>query len=187
MSASQARALRELAAPIAARHDCDLEDVRIRQAGKRRLVRIVVDHADGALTLDLVAAISRDLSRALDDSDVLGSSAYVLEVTSPGVDRPLREPRHWQRAAGRLVRVTRHSGEPVEGRLVSANDTEVVLDEDGTPTVIALADVARAVVQVEFTRVDEADLDGDPGDDDADDDGTPTGTGTTEDSTPEEG
>ena len=159
MSASQAQALRELAAPIAAHHDCDLEDVRIRQAGKRRLVRIVVDHTDGALTLDLVAAISRDLSRALDDSDLLGNSAYVLEVTSPGVDRPLREPRHWQRAVGRIVRVTRRSGEPVEGRLVTATDTEAVLDVDGTPTAIALADVARAVVQVEFTRVDEADLD----------------------------
>ena len=184
MSASQAQALRELAAPIAARHDCDLEDVRIRQAGKRRLVRIVVDHADGALTLDLVAAISRDLSRALDDSDVLGNSAYVLEVTSPGVERPLREPRHWQRAIGRIVRVTRHSGEPVEGRLVTASDTEVVLDVDGTPTAIALADVARAVVQVEFTRVDEADLEVDSGHDTGDD-GMPGGAAPH--STPEEG
>jgi ribosome maturation factor RimP len=159
MSASQAKALRSLAEPIVAGLDCDLEDVVIRQAGKRRLVRIVVDHHSGGLTLDLVASISREIARVLDDSTVLGNSAYVLEVTSPGVDRPLTLPRHWTRAVSRLVRVTPRSGDTIEGRVLSADETQAVLDVDGAETPVAYADVARAVVQVEFTRIDEPDID----------------------------
>jgi ribosome maturation factor RimP len=158
MSASQAKALRSLAEPIVAGLDCDLEDVVIRQAGKRRLVRVVVDHHAGGLTLDLVASISREISRVLDDSTVLGSSAYVLEVTSPGVDRPLRLPRHWSRAVGRLVHVTSRTGAVTEGRVLRADQTHAVLDVDGTETTVAYADVARAVVQVEFARLEEVEL-----------------------------
>ena len=171
MSASQAKALRSLAEPIVAGLDCDLEDVVIRQAGKRRLVRVVVDHHSGGLTLDLVASISREISRVLDESTVLGNSPFVLEVTSPGVDRPLRLPRHWSRAVGRLVLVTPTVGEPIEGRVLQAGDTDAVLDVEGTETTVRYADVARAVVQVEFTRIEEVELDEpDPeGDDDTTD------------------
>lgn len=157
MSASQTKALRSMAEPIVAGHDCELEDVIIRRAGKRRLVRLVVDHAAG-LSLDLVAAISRDLSRALDDSTVLGDAPYVLEVSSPGVDRPLREPRHWDRAVGRIVRVTRSVGPPIEGRVLSRAQGQAVLDLDGRPVTIDLAEVTRATVQVEFSRMADAQL-----------------------------
>ncbi len=173
MSASQAKALRVLAEPIVEGLDCDLEDVVIRQAGKRRLVRIVVDHRSGGLTLDLVASISREISRVLDDSSVLGNSAFVLEVTSPGVDRPLRLPRHWRRAVGRVVQVTPTAGETVEGRVLSADESEALLDVDGLPTTVRYSDVARAVVQVEFTRIEEVELDElDPDAQDGDDTGT---------------
>ena len=158
MSASQAKALRSLAEPIVTGLDCDLEDVVIRQAGKRRLVRIVVDHHSGGLTLDLVANISREISRELDDSTVLGNAPFVLEVTSPGVDRPLRLPRHWRRAVGRLVQVAPKTGEVLEGRVLSADETHAILDVDDSETTVAYADVARAVVQVEFTRIEEAEL-----------------------------
>ena len=157
MSAAQTSALRALAEPIVQGLECDLEAVSIRQAGKRRLVRIVVDH-DGGLPLDLVAHISRELSRALDDSDVLGQGAYVLEVTSPGVDRPLTAPRHWSRAVGRLVAVTLRSGEKLTGRVRSADASAAVLDVDATAATLPYAEVARAVVQVELNRVDEVDL-----------------------------
>jgi ribosome maturation factor RimP len=198
MSASQAKALRSLAEPIVAGLDCDLEDVVIRQAGKRRLVRIVVDHRSGGLTLDLVASISREIARVLDDSTVLGNSPYVLEVTSPGVDRPLTLPRHWVRAIGRLVQVTPRAGDAIVGRVLGADDSQALLDVDGTQTTVAYADLARAVVQVEFTRIDEVELadedlsdaeDSDAEDsDDADEDlreGTTPATGATTD--PEEG
>jgi ribosome maturation factor RimP len=168
MSASQAKALRSLAEPIVAGLDCDLEDVVIRQAGKRRLVRIVVDHHTGGLTLDLVADISREISRVLEDSTVLGNSPYVLEVTSPGVDRPLTLPRHWSRAVGRLVQVTPKSGDAIVGRVLSADQSQAVLEIDGTDTTVAYAEVARAVVQVEFTRIEEVELDETDADPDTD-------------------
>lgn len=166
MSAARARALQTLVEPIVAQLGCDLEQVVIRQAGSRRLVRVVVDH-DAGLSLDLVAEVSRAISRALDDSDVLGQSAYVLEVTSPGVDRPLGLPRHWRRSIGRLVLVTPVTGEPFVGRVLEAGDVSARLDVDGRVLEVRLDSVARAVVQVEFTRVDEVDLgpddDEDPG------------------------
>ena len=83
----------------------DLESVRVSVAGRRRLLRVVVD-SDHGVSLDDAADVSRDVSAALlDATDVIGDVPYTLEVSSPGVDRPLTEPRHWRRAAGRLVRV----------------------------------------------------------------------------------
>jgi ribosome maturation factor RimP len=158
MSAAQARAVRALAAPIVEGLGCDLEDVVIRQAGRRRLVRVVVDH-DGGLPLDLVAEISRVLSRALDEDDPFGQAPYVLEVTSPGVDRPLTLPRHWRRATGRLVEARLQDGSLVEGRLLDAGKAAVVLDVAGHDRVLAYEQVARATVQVEFTRIDDVELD----------------------------
>lgn len=197
MSASQAKALRSLAEPIVSSLDCDLEDVVIRQAGKRRLVRIVVDHHSGGLTLDLVASISREISRELDDSTVLGNAPFVLEVTSPGVDRPLRLPRHWRRAVGRLVQVTPRTGAVLEGRVLSADETHAILDVDGSETTVAYASVARAVVQVEFTRLEDVELeDTELEDEDAEADGegadatgadTTDTTGRATDTDPEEG
>ncbi len=104
-----------------------------------------------------MASISRAVSQALDDSDVLGNAPFVLEVTSPGVDRPLRLPRHWQRAEGRIVRVSGKSGDTREGRLVEVGTDEVSLDLEGVVTTIALADIVRAVVQVEFSHHEDAD------------------------------
>ncbi len=164
MSAARARALWSLIDPIVSAADCDLEDVVVRQAGKRRLVRIVVDH-DGGLPLDLVAELSREISRALDDADVLGEAPYVLEVTSPGVDRPLTQARHWRRAVGRLVLVTPRTGEPFEGRVVAAGLEAATLDVGGRSRVVAYAEGRRAVVQVEFRQLEDADLGG-PDEDD---------------------
>src|SRR3954465_1150761 len=110
-SAAQAREhLLDLLGPVVAGAGYDLEDVAVSAAGRRSLVRVTVD-ADGGIDLDAVAVISRLVSDAPDaDATPTGSpralaNAYVLEVSSPGVDRPLTEPRHWRRATGRLVRV----------------------------------------------------------------------------------
>lgn len=179
MSAHQVRAVRSLAEPLIAALDCDLEEVVVRQAGRRRVVRIIVDH-DGGLPLDLVARISREVSHALDDSDVMGQAPYVLEVSSPGVDRPLSRPRHWVRAVGRLVDVTLQTGGQVQGRVRSAGPDSAVLDVAGRSTTVGYADVARAVVQVEFTRIDDVDLDEDTGQPSGDGTGQPAGEGTGE-------
>lgn len=150
-------ALTRVVAPIVAAAGLDLEGVEVRQAGRRSLVRVVVD-ADGGVSLDAVAAVSGPVSDALDECGILGDTPYTLEVTSPGVDRPLTEPRHWRRAAGRLVAVTRTDGSTVTGRVVapdsepdaSADVFTIVLDVAGTPTTIDPAEVATARVQVEF-------------------------------------
>ena len=93
-----------VAEPVVHALGMDLESVKVTTAGRRRLLRMVVD-SDGGVSLDDAALASRELSVKLDASDVMGDMPYTLEVSSPGVDRPLTEPRHWQRAVGRLVRV----------------------------------------------------------------------------------
>ncbi|GLZ11147.1 hypothetical protein Acsp04_13820 [Actinomadura sp. NBRC 104425] len=119
--------LTRVLAPAVADAGFDLEEVDVRPAGRRRLVRVVVD-ADGGVSLDDVAELSRRASDLLDEHDVMGTGPYVLEVTSPGVDRPLTEPRHWRRARGRLVVAPLTAGGRIEGRVVSADDEAVVID-----------------------------------------------------------
>ena len=102
----------------------DLESVKVVAAGRRRLLRVVVD-ADRRPSLDDIAELSRSLSKELDDSGAMGEAAYTLEVSSPGVDRPLTETRHWRRARGRLVRVPLAPGArgypgTIEGRVITA-------------------------------------------------------------------
>src|SRR5712691_5477483 len=88
--------------PAVAAMGMDLESVRITSAGRRRRLRIVVD-ADGGVSLDDIAQVSREVSATLDRAAAMGETTYTLEVSSPGVDRPLTEPKHWRRAAGRMV------------------------------------------------------------------------------------
>jgi ribosome maturation factor RimP len=134
----------------------DLEDVSVAAAGRRSVVRVVVDK-DGGVTLDDIAEVSRAVSDVLDLPEVEGllAGAYTLEVTSPGVDRPLTEPRHWRRNVTRLVKVTLGDKSTVTGRVVSSDVVSVVLDVDGKQRTIPLRDVATAMVQVEFSRAAE--------------------------------
>ena len=134
--------------------ELDVEAVELTPAGKRRVLRVAVDK-DGGVTLDDVADATREVSRVLDESDVMGEMPYTLEVTSRGVDRPLTLPRHWRRNADRLVKVTRADGTDVTGRVTSSDDAAVTLDVDGEPTEVAYADVAKALVQIEFNRKSE--------------------------------
>lgn len=149
--ASDRDALVGLLGPVVSDSGLDLEDVVVTPAGKRRLVRVVVDQ-DGGVGLDTVARVSTAVSAALDESDAMGSSPYVLEVTSPGVDRPLSLARHWRRAVDRLVKATLADGSTVTGRVLESDDDGVLLDLDGTSIRYAYADVTSARVQVEFNR-----------------------------------
>jgi ribosome maturation factor RimP len=147
--------LRRLLEPIATEHDLDLEEVEVTAAGRRRVLRVVVD-ADGGVGLDTVADLSTAVSSALDDGDVMGAAPYVLEVTTPGVDRPLTEPKHWRRARGRLVLAALADGTEVTGRVRDADDRGVRLDVAGDPRELAWDEVRRGTVQVEFNRPDGA-------------------------------
>lgn len=129
----------------------DLEDVEVSNAGRRRLVRVLVDK-DGGATLDDIAAATQLVGGLLDDADTLNDDPYTLEVTSPGVDRPLTQPRHWRRNVHRLVKVQTHHSGGFTGRIVDADDAGARLDVDGSPRALAYADVAKARVEIEFNR-----------------------------------
>jgi ribosome maturation factor RimP len=138
----------------------DLEDVAVSTAGRRKLVRVVVD-SDGGIDLDSVAEVSRIVSDLLDGEPAAQSllaGPYVLEVSSPGVDRPLAEPRHWRRAVGRLVHVP--VGErSVTARLVGTDDAGVTLETEGQRRTVPWAELGHGRVQVEFNRAGEREED----------------------------
>ncbi len=156
----------------------DLEDVTVSRAGAHSTVRVIVDRA-GGIDLDAVADASRVVSDLLDaaeaDGEPLVAGTYVLEVTSPGVDRPLTMPRHWQRAVGRLVTVRGHDGGSTSGRVLSADESGADLAvptgpaRKGRPQRRRVArvefdQVARATVEVEFSAVEYDDLAGETSD-----------------------
>ncbi|MFE0457897.1 ribosome maturation factor RimP [Kitasatospora sp. NPDC058965] len=164
MSTTPTDRLRALLEPLAAQAGLDLEDVKVSQAGSRRQVQIDVD-ADGGVDLDAIAEFSREVGQALDESDLMGSSAYVLEVGSPGVDRPLTEPRHWRRNTGRLVKVQLTEGGELVARILEGDDTGALVEVQpvkgrGKPKErrLEFAEVAKARIQVEFNRKEDEQL-----------------------------
>lgn len=182
--------LREHLEPVVTALGYDLEELTAARAGSRQVLRLVVD-ADGGITLDDVAEVSQAVSAALDEGGLTGETPYDLEVTSPGVSRPLTEPRHWRRNVGRLVTV-QAGGAELTGRVVEADDAGVVLElpgkkpgTKGERRAFGFGELGRGRVQVEFNRpgpegaegledgddaFDEGDdaFDGDDGDDDQD-------------------
>lgn len=124
----------------------DLEDVVVTAAGRRSVVRVVVDR-DGGIDLDAVADVSRAVSDVLDAADAFGDSAYTLEVTSPGVDRPLTEPRHWRRNVGRLVEV-----DGIKARILEVTDQGVALEVAGARRDVSHDELGTGKIIVEFSR-----------------------------------
>jgi ribosome maturation factor RimP len=130
----------------------DCEEIAVTPAGKRRIVRVLVDK-EGGLNLDDVAEASRLVSSILDEHEAkLGSTPYTLEVSSPGVDRPLTLERHWVRNISRLVKVIFREGAPITGRIMAVSNGIVTLDVGGAMQDIPIDDVAKARIEVEFNR-----------------------------------
>lgn len=150
-----------------------VDDVSVKQAGRRRLVRIFVARdvrellaQDGPeegissvepLSLDEIADVTRLISDALDASDVMGEAAYTLEVSSPGVDRPLSTPPQFRRNVGRLLDVKHADGTRTTGRLHRASAAGIAL-ADAPDTLIGWEQISSATVQVEFSRPEGKDL-----------------------------
>jgi len=147
---SIAAALLETLTPLVERADALIEDLAVTAAGKRRVVTVLVDHEDRSLTLDEVTALSRLISEHLDSLTLLGDAPFTLEVSSPGVDRPLTKDRHWRKNIGRLVKAVLNDGTFVSGRITSF-DGAPVIDEKRVP----LADIKRATIEIEFKRKGE--------------------------------
>jgi ribosome maturation factor RimP len=139
-----------LTEPLAA-SGLDVEAIELTPAGRRRLLRVAVDK-DGGVTLDDIASATKQVGVLLDGSDVMGEQPYTLEVTSPGIDRPLSLPRHWRRNQGRLVKVTTTDGRTLTGRLTGSDETGADLDIDGRTERVPFDTVAKAKVQIEFNR-----------------------------------
>ncbi|MGQ0468086.1 MAG: ribosome maturation factor RimP [Sporichthyaceae bacterium] len=157
-ASAEAQQVRAVLEPLLAESGVDLEQVEVAPAGRRRVLRIVVDR-DGGIDLDAVADVSRAAGAALDEAGTMGDTPYVLEVTSPGVDRPLVRPAHWRRAANRLVRSVLKDGSVVVGRVHAADETgaDLLVGEKGEPRRLEFAEVSRAQVQIEFSASVEDD------------------------------
>jgi ribosome maturation factor RimP len=160
LTAYKAR-LRDVIEPLARSAGYDLEDLSVVRMGRRHVVRVTVDR-DGGVGLDAVAELSRGISHGLDDAESAAgefiAGEYQLEVSSPGTDRPLTEPRHWRRNVGRLVTV-RLGGHLVTGRLIAADDTGATLAVDDVETTHPYADLGRGRIEIEFNRLDDVDDD----------------------------
>ncbi|GAA2101711.1 ribosome maturation factor RimP [Microlunatus panaciterrae] len=144
-----------LLTPVLAQFDLELEAVDLVPAGKRSLLRVVVD-GDGPTgrgpLLDDIAEATKAISVALDETDVTGANPYTLEVSSRGVSRPLALPRHWRRNAGRLVQVSLTGGETFTGRIMKSTEESATLEVDQTTRTVPFAEVAKALIQVELNR-----------------------------------
>ncbi|WP_415951384.1 ribosome maturation factor RimP [Streptomyces sp. KLOTTS4A1] len=160
MSTTQSERLRGLLEPLVGAKDLDLEEITVTPAGKRRVLRVVVDSDEG-VQLDTCAELSRELSQKLDEpanSAVMGDGEYVLEVTSPGADRPLTEHRHFVRATGRLVKFQLREGGELIARILGVDDEGLDLEVPGvkgrkpTSRRVAFDSVAKARVEIEFNR-----------------------------------
>jgi ribosome maturation factor RimP len=148
----------ELVTPALTQAGYFLEEVNIVTPGQHRIVTVIVD-GESALNLDQVTVASKLVSELLDEASFMGETAFTLEVTSPGIDRPLTLPRHFTKNVTLLLKVVKNDGAVVTGRIASNTDSEVTLSvtekKTTTDVVVAIADIKRATVEIEFNRKDE--------------------------------
>jgi ribosome maturation factor RimP len=147
----------ELITPALQQAGYFLEDVNIVSPGQHRIVTVIVDGESG-LNLDQVTVASKLVSELLDAATFMGETPFTLEVTSPGIDRPLTLPRHFAKNVDRLLKVTKTDGVTVTGRILSNTESDVTLSvtekKDVKEVVVALTDIKRATVEIEFNRKD---------------------------------
>ena len=155
--------LHALLEPVVTKAGYDLEAVRVSQVARRRVVEVVVDGDEG-VSMDAVAEVARVVSDVLDGAEgaaVMGEAPYMLEVSSPGTDRPLTLPKHWRRAKTRLVKAVLKNGGTVVGRVLDSDDEGVLLEVPGKKKGsteqrrLAFEEIAKARVEIEFSRKDE--------------------------------
>ncbi len=124
-----------------------IEDITITSAGKRSLLTVIVD-GDTHLSLDQVTVATKAISEIVENLPTLGNNPFTLEVTSPGLDRPLTKPRHWRKNLDRLIKIILTDGKEVKGRIKDSNETSVTVDDQ----TINFADIKRATLEVEFKK-----------------------------------
>jgi len=147
----------ELITPALHKAGYFLEDVNLVSPGQHRIVTVIVDGETG-LNLDQVTVASKLVSELLDETSFMGETPFTLEVTSPGIDRPLTLPRHFAKNVDRLLKVTKTDGLVITGRIRSNSENALTLEvtekKEVKEVVIALAEIKRAMVEIEFNRKD---------------------------------
>ena len=128
-----------------------LEDVHVVTPGNQRIVTCIVD-GQTPLNLDQVTVVTKTISALLDEAAFLDETAFTLEVTSPGVERPLTLPRHWRKNHDRLIKIVLTNGEVVEGRIAASDEVAVTVTGAKAEVQVAFADIKRATVEIEFNR-----------------------------------
>ncbi|MGC5344590.1 ribosome maturation factor RimP [Streptomyces sp. DT24] len=160
MSTTQSERLRGLLEPLVSAKELDLEEIEVSRAGRRGVLRIIVDSEEG-VELDTCAELSREISAKLDETDAMGEGEYVLEVSSPGADRPLTEHRHYVRNIGRLAKLNLIEGGELVARVLGVDDEGLDLEVPGvkgrrpTSRRVSFAEIAKARVEIEFSRKDK--------------------------------
>jgi ribosome maturation factor RimP len=148
----------ELVTPAVSDQGFYLEDVHVATPGSHRIVTCIVD-GDASLNLDQVTTVSRVISELLDEAPFMGETPFTLEVTSPGVDRPLTQPRHFAKNIDRLLKIVKLDGSEVTGRILSNTDQDVTLTvtvkKEIIKQTVSLSEIKRAVVEIEFNRKDD--------------------------------
>ncbi len=124
-----------------------LEDLNITSAGRRSMLTVIVD-GDTHLTLDQVTSVTKAIGEIVENIQSLGQTSFTLEVTSPGIDRPLTKPRHWKKNVDRLVKVVLQDTSEVKGRIKDSNQESATIDDK----LIKFAEVKRATLEVEFKQ-----------------------------------
>jgi ribosome maturation factor RimP len=127
-----------------------VEDIAITSAGKRSMLTVIVD-GDTHLSLDQVTVATKAISEIVENLPTLGNNPFTLEVTSPGLDRPLTKPRHWQKNKDRLIKIILNDGKEITGRIKDSTQSAVTVDEQ----VINFADMKRATLEIEFKQVNK--------------------------------
>ncbi len=124
-----------------------VEDITITSAGKRSMLTVIVD-GDTHLSLDQVTVATKAISEIVENLPTLGNNPFTLEVTSPGLDRPLTKPRHWRKNQDRLIKIVLTDGKEIKGRIKDSSETSVTVDDQ----TINFADIKRATLEVEFKK-----------------------------------
>ena len=122
-----------------------LEEVTLTPAGKRKIMTVIID-GESNLSLDQVTAVTKAISEIVEELRALGDLPFTLEVTSPGVDRPLTKPRHWRKNRGRLIAISLNDGSALKGRIGESSEIDVEIDS----VKVLFSEIKKAIVEIEF-------------------------------------
>lgn len=124
-----------------------LEEVKVANLGKKKLITVIID-SDTHLNLDQVTAVTRSISDAIENLASLGTTPFTLEVTSPGIDRPLTLPRHWRKNIGKLAKIDLGEGKSIESRILSVTEDSVILESGEVKFDL----IKKATLVIEFKK-----------------------------------